>query len=116
MAASKRLSGHTARGLVSPAARARTVGSEGQGTTSGVSHCGCALARAVLPDRCPEAVGWDGLQDHIVALPATGEAFDGTDSATALTPQLRRMGLSAPATRADNNAYDRTHGGRRRRC
>ena len=41
---------------------------------------------------------------------ATSGAFDGSDSVTALTPGLRRAGLFAPSTWADDNANDRDLG------
>src|SRR5215469_942713 len=36
----------------------------------------------------------------------TGTRFDGSDSVTALSPQLRRTGIFAPSTWADDNAHD----------
>ncbi len=41
---------------------------------------------------------------------ATGGRYDGTDSVLALSPNLRRTGLFAPATWADDNAHDRDLG------
>ncbi|HEY1320920.1 MAG TPA: PQQ-binding-like beta-propeller repeat protein, partial [Streptosporangiaceae bacterium] len=36
----------------------------------------------------------------------TGTRFDGSDSVTALSPELRRTGVFAPSTWADDNAHD----------
>jgi outer membrane protein assembly factor BamB len=36
----------------------------------------------------------------------TGGSFDGSDSVTALSPELRRTGVFAPSTWADDNAHD----------
>jgi len=36
----------------------------------------------------------------------TGTSFDGSDSVTALSPELRRTGVFAPSTWADDNAHD----------